>query len=224
MGEALRPPTGPIVPPDLGSRGLEFMLISFRLHRDFTRCRQDGGTMKTKDYLIVALAPLAVLLIPLVCNHTVDGWNWTWHDFALMWVILTVTTLLYRLLVTRQPGNLAFRLGSGLGVAGGFLLTWANLAVQVIGDDNPGNLLYFLVILGGFIGVALSRFDAARLARVAFAMAAAIFLIPLVAVLAWPADFSPGFAKVVVLNFGFVAMFAGAGLFFLRAGKQSIAA
>jgi hypothetical protein len=179
--------------------------------------------MKTKDYLTIVLVPLAVLLIPLIGSATLESWNWTGSDFVAAWFIMAAATFLYRLLATRKVANLAYRLGAGLAVATGFLLTWVNLAVQVIGDDNPGNLLYFLVILGGLAGVALTRFEAARLARLAFALAGALFLVPIISVLAWPADFSPGPAKVFILNGGFVLMFATAGLLFLQAARATTA-
>ena len=38
--------------------------------------------MKTKDYLIVTLLPLALLLFPLTGNLTVEGWNWSPGDFV----------------------------------------------------------------------------------------------------------------------------------------------
>jgi hypothetical protein len=84
--------------------------------------------------------------------------------------------------------------------------------VQIIGDENPGNLFYLLTILGGFIGVGLARFQPAGLAKVAFSMAAALILIPAVSVLLWPSDFNPGYAKVQILSSGFAAMFLASGL------------
>lgn len=179
--------------------------------------------MKPKDYLIIALAPFAVLALPFIGNYTIEGCHWTWHDFALMWVILAGTTFVYRLLATRKTANLTYRLAAAAGVGGGLLLTWVNLAVQVIGDDNPGNLLYFGVILAGLVGVFLSGFRPAALARVAFGMAGTIFLIPLIAVVAWPTDFSPGFPKVVALNLVFVLAFAVAGFLFRRSAHERAA-
>jgi hypothetical protein len=176
--------------------------------------------MKTKDYLIVALVPCAILLIPLVGTLTVEDWRWTWSDFVVFWFILAITTGFIRLLVTRPVANLAYKAGATVAVIGGFLLTWVSLAVQVIGGDNPGNLFYFLILLGGFVGVGLSRFQPAALAKVAFGMAAALFLTPIVAVLAWPADFSPGIPQVFALNGGFVLMFVIAGLLFRHSANQ----
>jgi hypothetical protein len=176
--------------------------------------------MKTKDYLIVALVPLAVLLIPLVAMQFTTEVNWTGSDFAIMWVVLSVPTFLYRLLVTRQRASLPYRLGAGLAVVTGFLMTWVNLAVQIIGHENPANFLYFGVILIGVIGVGVARFQPAGLAKAAFATAAVTFVVPVIAFFAWPTDFSPGVPQVFMLNSGFVLLFAGAGLLFRQAASQ----
>lgn len=176
--------------------------------------------MKTKDYLLVALVPTALLLLPLTGQFTVEGWNWTWSDFVMAWVIFALTTLFHRFLVTRPAANFAYKAGVALAVITGFLITWITLAVQIIGDDNPGNGLYLLTIVGGFIGVGLARFQAAGLVRVAFGMAAALLLIPAVSVLFWPADFNPGYPKVQLLSAGFAALFIGSGLCFRHAAGR----
>ncbi len=177
--------------------------------------------MKTKDYLIVALVPLALLLIPLTGQITVEGWNWTWSDFVMAWVVFTITTAFLRFLVTRPVANFAYKAGASLAVITGFLITWITMAVQIIGDDNPGNLLYLLTILGGFVGVGLVRFQPAGLAWVAFGMAALIVAIPAVSVALWPADFNPGYPRVQILTACFAAMFAASGLLFRHAARQT---
>lgn len=177
--------------------------------------------MKTKDYLIVALLPLALLLIPFAGSLTVEGWNWEWNDFLFAWVVFSLTTFVFRFLVTRPMANFAYKAGVALAVLAGFLVFWITAAVQIIGDENPGNLLYLLTLLGGFIGVGVARFRPAGLARVAFAMAAALVLIPAVSVLLWPADFNPGYARVQLLSSGFAAMFLGSGLLLRRSAGQS---
>ncbi len=168
--------------------------------------------MKRQDFLLIALVPPALLLIPLTGQLTVDGWNWKWNDFVMAWVVFTFTTWFIRFLVTRQPANLAYKAGVTLAVITGFLITWITMAVQIIGEDNPGNGLYLLTILGGFLGVGLTRFQPAGLAWVAFVLAAALLLIPGVSVLLWPADFSPGYPRVQMLSGGFAAMFLTSGL------------
>lgn len=177
--------------------------------------------MKSKDYLVVALAPFPVLLIPLVGVMVSREWQWTFFDFVAAWVVLAGATFVYKLLTTRPVANFAYRAGAGLAVAAGFLLTWINLAVQIIGDENPAFVLYFVVILIGLIGVGLARFQAAGMAKAAFATAAATFLVPVIAYFAWPADFSPGVPQVFLLNGCFALMFAGSGLLFRQATQQA---
>jgi hypothetical protein len=176
--------------------------------------------MKRKDWLIVVLAPFPVLLIALLGNTFVEGWNWKWNDFIFAWVVFALTTFVYRLIVTRKWANLTYKLGAALAVFAGFLIFWFTAAVQIIGDENPGNILYLGVILTGLTGVGLARFKPAGMAKAAFATAAATFLVPVIAVLAWPADFSPGPMKVFILNSVFVLMFAGSGLLFRHAPSQ----
>jgi hypothetical protein len=177
--------------------------------------------MKTKDFLIVALFPLAVLLLPLVAMQFTHEVNWTLSDFVVMWVVLTIPTLLFRILVTRKWASLSYRLGAALALVTGFLITWVNLAVQIIGDRNPANLFYFGVVLLGLVGVGLSRFHPTGLARTAFAAAGMTLLIPVVAVLAWPSDFSPGVLPVFFGNTVIAVLFAAAGLLFRHAAGQS---
>jgi hypothetical protein len=180
--------------------------------------------MQKKDYFIVALAPVPLLLIALWGNLFVKGWNWNPGAFVLLWVVVAAATFVYRLLATSQAANLPFRLGVGLAVVASFLLGWITLAVKVIGEENPANLFYFLIILGGLVGVGLARFQPAALAKVAFAMAGAILLVPVLALLFWPeSDFSPGVEKVFILNGVFVAMFVVSGLLLRHAAGQATA-
>lgn len=173
--------------------------------------------MKRKDWLIVALVPLALLLIPLTGQLTVEGWNWPWHGFVFAWVVFSVTIFFYRFLATRPMANFAYKAGAALAVLAGFLVFWFTAAVQIIGDENPANVLYLGVILTGLVGTGLVRFQPAGMAKTAFATAAATFLVPVIAVIFWPSDFSPGLLKVFILNSVFVLMFAGSGLLFRHA-------
>jgi hypothetical protein len=180
--------------------------------------------MKRRDLFIVLLVPSLLILLPVAGNATVEGWNWTWRDFIVAWALFAATTLFFRYLATRPAANFAYKAGAALGVTGGFLVTWITMAVQVIGEENPGNVLYLLTVLAGFAGVFAARFRPAGLARVAFGMAAALLCIPVVAVFLWPADFSPGFARVFVLNGGFVTLFTASGLCFRHAAGRAAAA
>jgi hypothetical protein len=177
--------------------------------------------MKKKDWLIVTLAPFPVLLIALLGNIFVEGWDWNPGSFVFAWVVIASATFVYRLLATSPAATLAYRLGAGLAVLAGFLVFWFTAAVQIIGEENPANIFYLGVILIGLGGVWRSRFRPAGLASASFATAAATFVIPVIALIFWPSDFSPGVAKVFLLNGLFVTMFAGAGLLFRRAAHQA---
>jgi hypothetical protein len=177
--------------------------------------------MKTKDYLLIALLPLALLLIPLTGQLTVDGWHWTGSDFVFAWVVFTLTTLCYRFLVTRPLANFAYKAGVALAVMAGFLVFWISAAVQIIGDENPANILYLGVILTGLGGAALARFRPAGMAQAAFASAGVNFLVPVVGLILQPADFSPGIPQVFLLNGVFVLLFTASGLLFRHAARQT---
>lgn len=175
--------------------------------------------MKRQDLLILLVVPSVLIILPFVGSLTVAGWNWTWRDFLMAWTVFAVTTAFLRFLVTRPMANLAYKAGATLSVVTGLLITWITMAVQIIGEDNPGNGLYLLTILGGFVGVGVSRCRPGGLALVAFAMAAALLLIPVVAVLRWPADFNPGYPKIQLLSTLFATLFLTAGLLFRRAAR-----
>ena len=149
--------------------------------------------MKTKDhYLIATLAPIPVLLIPLVGNMVSKEWNWNPGSFVFAWVLLAGAVLAYQVLATRKAASFAYRAGAGLAVAAGFLLTWVSLAVQLIGDENPANPLYLGVILIGLIGTGLARFQPTGMAQAAFSTATATFLVPVLALSFWPSDSARG--------------------------------
>lgn len=177
--------------------------------------------MQQKDFLIVALAPLPVLLIPLVGVVISKEWNWTWHDFVFAWVVLAGATFVYRLMATSKSATLIYRIAAALAVVAGFLIFWFTAAVQIIGDENPGNILYAGVILTGLTGVGLARFKPAGMARAAFATAFATILVPVIAFLFWPADFSPGVTQVFGLNAFFALLFVGSALLFRHAARRA---
>lgn len=177
--------------------------------------------MNRRDLRIILIVPSVLIIAPIIGALSIEDWHWGWQGFVVAWTLFALTTTFFRFLLTRQPGNRAFMAGVAFAVPTGFAIVWVTMAVQIIGEDNPGNGLYLLTVLGGFIGVFVARFRAAGLAWVAFAMAVALFLIPIVAVLRWPADFSPGYPKIQLLSAGLAAMFTASGLCFRRAAAQA---
>jgi len=164
--------------------------------------------MTKKTLLPVLLVPTLLLVIPLVANFTVEGFNWNPGAFVFLWLVMVAIGVAYKL-ATHSAGNNAQRLATVIALGTGFLIFWGNLAVGFIGsDDNPVNLLYLAVLVLGAIGAVRVRFAAVGMARTMGMMTAGILLVPVIAVIIRPHDFSPGVPQVFLLNAVFALMFA----------------
>jgi GNAT superfamily N-acetyltransferase len=113
----------------------------------------------------------------------------------------------------------AYRFGAGLALAAAFLIVWLNVAAGLIGieDDDPANLMYVGVLVIGFMGAVLARFQPRGLARALLATALAQALVGAIA-LNYPN--TAGSVQIVLLHGLFVALFAGAGLLFRYAARE----
>lgn len=146
-----------------------------------------------------------------------EGWAWDTADFVIIWVIIACAVAAYQYVATKAP-NRVYRVAAGVAVVTGVILMWVNGAVGLIGsEDNPANLMYGGVLAIGLIGAALARMRPVGMSWALFATAVAQFLVPVVAVIVWRPDFSPGVVKVFGLNFGFVLLFAVSALLFRHA-------
>ena len=148
-----------------------------------------------------------LLLLPAVAMQFTTEVNWDETDF------IAASALLLGLAVPiefalRKGRSLSYKLAAALTVIACFLLTWSNLAVGVIGnEDNPLNLLFFGVVLFGLVGSIVVRFRAAGMAWVVGGMAAAQVLIALfVLSFGWGGSEPPGLIRLAML----IAFFAGA--------------
>ena len=151
--------------------------------------------MTKKALLPVLLVPTFLLVIPLVANFTVEGFDWNPGAFVCLWLVMVAIGVAYKL-ATHRAGNNAQRLATVIALGAGFMIFWGNLSVGFIGgDDNPANLLYLVVLVLGAIGAVRVRFAAAGMARTMWMMAAGILLVPVIALIVRPHDFSPGVAR-----------------------------
>lgn len=124
---------------------------------------------------------LFLLLLPAAAMQFTPEVDWTASDFVIWGIMLTAACSLYEL-AARMSGNGFYRAGFGLAVVTGFLITWSNLAVGIIGnEDDLVNLLFFALLGCGFIGAALTGFRAKGLALVMTGLGSAQLLIALVA-------------------------------------------
>ena len=171
----------------------QFLPISRRLHQAFTRPWDTNRTMNSKSLLPVLFVPSFILLIPLAAMlFKVDGWAWDAAAFIAAWVLMAGVGVAYKL-VTRKAGSRAYRVATGVALAAGLILIWINGAVGLIGsEDHPANLMYGGVLAVGVIGAVIARLEPLGMARALFATALAQFVVPVVALIIWRADFSPG--------------------------------
>lgn len=180
----------------------------------------DLRSVNTKSFLPVVVVPSCILLIPLAAMlFKVEGWAWSPADFVVIWFLIAGVMSAYRLVTSRAAGGV-YRVATGGALATGLVLVWINGAVGLIGsEDNPANLLYAGVLVVAAVGAAVARFEPAGMARALGAAAVAQFLVPVVALIFWRDDFSPGVGPVFGLNFGFVLLFAGSAWLFRHAAR-----
>jgi len=115
----------------------------------------------------------ALLSLPAILRFP-----WTASDFLIMGVLLGSVGLGIEFLI-RQSGSTFVRLGAAAAVLTTFLTIWVNLAVGMIGDGEPYNLLFLIppaVTLGGGLLVRLRPMTTSRLALLSAALQVAIAL------------------------------------------------
>jgi len=131
--------------------------------------------------LAVAAVTLGLLVIPFTASFITSEMQWTLSDYILAWVMFFVAGLSYAL-VSRLSSDYRYRAAVGLAAFTGLFMVWSNLAVGIVGnEDNPFNLVYFILIMIGLVAAFWVRFDARGLSRVALGMC---FLLAAIAVYA----------------------------------------
>lgn len=175
--------------------------------------------MQKKSIVRVVTWTGLILLIPLFGNLFVDGWKWGVFDFVMAGALLFGTGMAYEL-IAQKGGTTAYRVAVGIALAAAFILVWVTLAVEIIGNDNPANLLYGGVLGVGIVGSAMVRFEPRGMARVLAAMALAQIMVPVVALIFWRTNFSPGVAAVFGLNGAFAMLFVVSAMLFRHAGAR----
>jgi hypothetical protein len=158
-------------------------------------------------------AASTLLLLPLIAMHFTDEVQWSPGDFVFMGALLSILLGLYELAV-RLSGDLTYRAAVGVGAVTSFLLIWINAAVGIIGnEDNDANLMFAGVLLVGFIGTCIARFEVRPMAFTLYATAAAQALVGVI-VLLWGLgdDKNP-----LLLIAGFTSLWILSGRLFARA-------
>ncbi|MBC7876759.1 MAG: hypothetical protein H7Y59_06260 [Anaerolineales bacterium] len=186
---------------------------------NFMKTKNIDFLMQNKAILWVALGTGLLLMIPFIGMQVSDEWNWGFFDFIFIGGLIFGTGLTF-VLIARQMNNLFYRIAVGLAGLAGFLLLWINAAVEVIGDDNPANLMYLGVLATAFFGAIIARFKAAGMTRSMFATAFAHTLVAVIALIFYPTA-SPGPFGILLLNGFFIMLWVGSALLFRNASADN---
>ena len=132
------------------------------------------GDQRNRWRIAVWCTAGGLLLLPLIAMQLdAPGVHWTGSDFVVMGALLATACGIWDV-GTRMSRNRAYRAAVAIAVLGGFLMTWMNLAVGIIGNENnPLNALFFVVVLVGMVGALIARFRAPGMAQAMVAMAIA---------------------------------------------------
>jgi hypothetical protein len=177
----------------------------------------------TKRQIIWVVIAGLILIIPLAMRFTNEV---QWNEAIAYSVILLAAGGAYELWQYLKTRSSTYRFAFGIGLAGAFLLFWANGAVGIIGsENNPANLMYGAVFTVGLIGSLISRFKPRGMARTLFSAALVQILIPIIALSVWPAKASWGEAGVIgvfAINAFFAMLFIISALLFRRANATEL--
>jgi hypothetical protein len=173
----------------------------------------------TVNFTRPALITASILLIPFIGMQLSNEWDWGLLDFVIIGALLFCAGMTYEL-VARKSENIAYKAAVALAAITGVLIVWVTLAVGIIGEDNPANLLYLLSLVAGFLGAIITGFKTREMTRVMIAMAISQMVIPLIALIFWSGDFAPGVVRVFGINVFFAMLWIGSALLFRNANAN----
>jgi hypothetical protein len=155
----------------------------------------------------------ALLLLPAVAMQFTDEVNWDGRDFLFAAVLIIGAGVAFEFAI-RVGRSLGYRTGAAVAIANAFLMTWANAAVGIIGDEgNAFNGVFIVIVLVTLVASAIVRFRPRGLATVMGLAACAQLL-------AAAAGYSQD-VRGAVLSCFFVGMWVLAALLFHRAARRA---
>lgn len=153
-----------------------------------------------------------VLMVPAVAMQFTGEVNWDWKDFLFAGVLVGLVGLVLELAV-RAKANGSYRLGVAVAVMAAFLLTWANAAVGIIGnEDNPRNIMFLVLLIFPALGAVVVRFRASGMSRVMTATAIAQASIGLIALVLGDV--------ILVMTAVWIAMWLGSAALFRKSARE----
>lgn len=159
---------------------------------------------------------VGLLMLPAIAMRFTTEVNWDAADFIVMGLMLGAVCGAFEVGL-RVARSHAYVVAVGVAAGAGFLLTWANLAVGIIGsEDNEINLIFFGVLLVGLFGAIFAQLRPRGMARAMEATAVAQVLACVVALVA-------DGAYVFVLTTVWVALWLISAQLFHKAARDQAA-
>ncbi len=165
-----------------------------------------------------------LLLLPAIAMQFTREVNWGLGDFLVMGLMFGILGMGLEL-AARASRNNAYRAGAAAALGTGFLVTWSNLAVGIIGsEDHPANGMFFAVIAVAIIGSFVSQFHARGMGRAMTLAAVGQFAVPFVAIAIWNPPFTPDLVKTITFNSIFASMWYFSAAMFRKAADEAASA
>lgn len=181
-----------------------------------TTATMAGSRLWSRIRWVVWGGACLLLMLPLVAMQFTREVNWTLSDFVVMGFMLGMVCVAFEIAVRVARSN-AYVVAAGIAVAAAFLMTWANLAVGIIGNENnPANLMFFGVIGLGLVGALLARLKPQGMARAMYVTAAAQIAVSVITL-------AIGEGYIFVFTGVFVAIWLIAAQLFQKAAQQEAA-
>ena len=121
--------------------------------------------------------------------------------------------------MAERSGTTLYRIGGAVALLAGFLPTWMNVAVGIVGEDDPSNLGFFGVVVTAAACAFVARFRAADMARAMLAVAVVQAGFALVIVTA-PSTTDEGTTRVLVVSTGLVLLWLISAMLFHRSAVR----
>jgi len=181
-----------------------------------------GGRRSRSLWKGPALITALILVIPLLGDLFVQGWNWPPKAFVFFGAVVFGIGLAYQL-ITRNVDTIAYRSALGIALITGFVLFFGNF-VQAADDvyPVPAAMMYLIVPVLGIIAAAIARFHSRGMSRALFVTAfaqAVVFAIALsrnLPVTSWTGPVWRGFGG----NALFLVLFVASALLFRTAARE----
>ncbi len=93
--------------------------------------KKQFGSAKSAPSFAWALAPVVILIVPLIAMQLTDSVNWGAGDFVVASTLL-VAVGLGSVLIARQRATISLQVGFGMLIIALALLVWVELAVGIL--------------------------------------------------------------------------------------------